>query len=259
MKQITLLDGTLMNQDDLIANCYSDEFYYGYLGQNALSSSSIKMLLDSPKTYKYVTKYSKPETQALRDGSLFHTMLLEPEKLNSYVFVDVQSKNTNKYKEAKEYHSDVYTKKEKQDAERLVDAIYKNKNAVELLSKASFEVPMVDNLFEFPFRAKADILKNSSGIVDLKTTTDVRGFDLSAKKYRYDVQVYIYCNLFNVHYTDWRFLCIDKGSLDIGIFEVSKEFYERGEQLTKIGIQYYKEFIEDKDYDLNNYCIYGKL
>ena len=33
-----------------------DSFYYGYLGKTALSSSSIKLLLDSPKKYKYVTR-----------------------------------------------------------------------------------------------------------------------------------------------------------------------------------------------------------
>ena len=54
---IRLLDDTDHHVDDLLENMMSDDFYYGYLGKNALSSSSIKLLLDSLKTYHYVTKY----------------------------------------------------------------------------------------------------------------------------------------------------------------------------------------------------------
>ena len=98
---IKLLNGKIENKQEVIDNMYSDDYYYGYLGKNALSSSSIKLLLDSAKTYLYINKYGQKETQPLRDGHLFHTMILEPEKINDIVFVDVQSKNTNKFKEAK--------------------------------------------------------------------------------------------------------------------------------------------------------------
>ena len=44
----------------------NDDFYYGELNHLALSSSSIKLLLSSPKTYRNVLKYGNPESQALR-------------------------------------------------------------------------------------------------------------------------------------------------------------------------------------------------
>jgi hypothetical protein len=50
-------------------------------------------------------------------------MMLEPEKIDDVVFVDVQSKNTKKFKEAKLEYPDVFTMKEKNDSERLVDAM----------------------------------------------------------------------------------------------------------------------------------------
>ena len=59
---------------------YDDEFYYGDLAKLVLSSSSLKLLLSSPKTYKFVTQYGSPESQALRDGKLVHLSILEPEK-----------------------------------------------------------------------------------------------------------------------------------------------------------------------------------
>ena len=39
---IKLLDGKVEDKQEVIDNMYSDDYYYGYLGKNALSSSSIK-------------------------------------------------------------------------------------------------------------------------------------------------------------------------------------------------------------------------
>jgi len=50
-EQITLLDGKSWKIKEIISKMYDDSFYYGYLGKTALSSSSAKKLLDSPKSY----------------------------------------------------------------------------------------------------------------------------------------------------------------------------------------------------------------
>ena len=100
---ITTFDNKQWSKEELLANMYDDSFYYGYLGQNALSSSTIKTLLSSPKTYYFTKKYGSGETQALRDGKLFHTMILEPHKLNDLVIVDVATKAGKEYKLAKEH------------------------------------------------------------------------------------------------------------------------------------------------------------
>ena len=46
---IKLLNGETFREDEILELMKSDDFYYGYLGKAALSSSSIKLLLDSPK------------------------------------------------------------------------------------------------------------------------------------------------------------------------------------------------------------------
>ena len=69
-----------------------DNFYYGDLARLVLSSSSLKLLLSSPKTYKFVTEYGSPETQPLRDGRLVHLSILEPDKFQEQIFVNVSSK-----------------------------------------------------------------------------------------------------------------------------------------------------------------------
>ena len=255
--KIKTFDNKLWDKQELIDNMYNDEFYYGYLGKQALSSSSLKMVLSSPKTYKYVTKYGQSETQPLRDGKLFHTMILEPHKIDELTIVDVATKAGKAYKEAKAKGLEVYTTNEIKAAERLADAILRNDEAVHYMSKAQFEIPEIAMIDGIPFRAKADILKDNQ-IVDLKTTTGLNEFRYSADKYSYDLQAYLYREMFKVD--EFVFVCIDKGSLDIGIFECSDEFYEKGKRKLEQGIANYKYFFgEDSDVDLNQYVLRGVL
>ena len=136
-----------------------DDFYYGELNTLALSSSSLKLLLSSPKTYKYVTKYGNPETQPLRDGRLVHQAILEPQKFSEQVFVNVSSKNTKTYKEAREKYGEVYTRSEKENAEKIADAFFKNEHALKYITDCKFEIPQIGMVQGFPFRGKADVLK----------------------------------------------------------------------------------------------------
>jgi hypothetical protein len=253
---IKTFDNKIWDKQELLDNMYEDDFYYNYLGKNALSSSSLKMLIQSPKTYKYVTKYGSGESQALRDGKLFHTMILEPHKIDDLVIVDVATKAGKAYKEAKEQGLEVYTSKELKDAERLADALLRNDEAVSYMNKAEFEVPAIAMIDGIPFRAKADILKGNT-IVDLKTTTGLNEFRYSASKYSYDLQAYLYREMFGVD--NFVFVAIDKGSLDIGIFECSDEFYESGKRKLEQGIANYKYFFGEEEVDLNQYVLRGVL
>ena len=123
-------------------------------------------------------KYGSSSSQALRDGWLMHTCVLEPDVFEKQIFVDVQSKNTKKYKDAVAEHGKVFTMKEKNDAERLADALLRNEMVLEKLNNSDFEVAEIDEIsfdggFKFPFRAKADILGNNSTMYDLKSTSNI--------------------------------------------------------------------------------------
>ena len=253
---IKLLNGETFRDDEILELMKDDDFYYGYLGKAALSSSSIKLLLDSPKKYKYVTEYGQKESSALSAGWLFHTAILEPEVFNSQIFVDVQSKNTKAYKLAKEEHERVFTIKEKKDAERLADAFLRNEHALQLITDCEFEVPAIGMVQGYPFRGKADVL--GRGIVDLKTCSDIKGFKYQSYKYGYDVQVYLYCELFNKPYEEFKFAAIDKGSLDIGIYDVSEEFYNSGKEKVTRALETFETFFINGA-DLDSYCIKGTL
>jgi hypothetical protein len=253
---ITTFDNKQWKKEELLANMYDDSFYYGYLGQNALSSSSIKTLISSPKTYYFTKKYGSGETQALRDGKLFHTMILEPEKLDDIIFVDAATKASKEYKLAKETGKEVYTKSEKKAAERLCDALLRNEAVKEYLTNAEFEMPQIAMIDGIPIRAKADIIKGNT-IIDLKTTTGIKDFRYSADKYSYDLQAWLYREMFGVE--NFIFIAIDKGSLDIAIFECSDEFYEKGKQKFEQGVSNYKYFFQTEGVDLDQYVLRGVL
>ena len=76
MKIIELLDGSTWDMETILAKMQDDSFYYGNLSKNALSSSACKLLLTSPKTYHYVTKYGSEDSDAFAVGRLVHQIWL---------------------------------------------------------------------------------------------------------------------------------------------------------------------------------------
>ena len=254
---ITLLNGEHWGKEEIIAQMYDDTFYYGHLGKHALSSSSLKMILKSPKTYRNVTKYGDPnsDSPALAAGKLVHWMILEPHKVDKLHFVDASTKNTNKYKDAKAEYGEVFLTKERSAAERLADAVLRNEAALKLLTKSELEVPAIDMIEGLPFRGKADIIQGDT-IIDLKSTADLNSFRYSCDKYSYDLQAWLYLKLFNKD--KFIFLVIDKASTDIGIFDVSKEFLARGENKFRQAVDNYKYFFQDEN-DLDQYVMRGIL
>ena len=255
---ITLLNGEVWGKEEILAQMYDDTFYYGHLGKHALSSSSLKMILKSPKTYRNVIKYGDPngDSPALAAGKLAHWMVLEPHKIDELHFVDASTKNTKIYKEAKEQYGEVFLTKERSAAERLTDAIFRNEAALQLLTDSEFEVPEIAMLNGLPFRGKADIIQGDT-IIDYKTTgSELSSFKWSADKYGYDLQAYMYLRLFNKK--KFTFLVIDKASTDIGIFETTDDFIAKGEQKFIQAVDNYKYFFQDGN-DLDQYVMRGIL
>ena len=252
-KQIKLLDGKYYDKTELLSKMLDDEFYYGFMNTFAFSSSSTKLLLESPKTYYNVMKYGSSTSQAMRDGLLFHLMILEPEVFDKKIFVDVQSKNTKKYKLAKEEHGEVYTLKEKNDAERLADAFYRNEPAMQMMKNCKNETPAVGLIQGKPYRAKADLL-HKDYICDIKTTNNIKNFEHSSYNFHYDVQAYIYTELFNQ--PNFRFIVVDKGSRDIGISPpVSKDFIQSGRDKVAYALNIYEQYFETEEVELDDYYI----
>lgn len=255
---ITLLNGDVWEESELLEHMQDDSFYYGYCSKAMFSSSKVKTMAKSPKSFYYIDKYKQNE-QPLRDGWLFHAAILEPHVFDAQIFCETQTKGV-KFKELESYHGkgNVYTQKEKTDAERLARAFTVNQSAMGRLRNSKFEVPMCGVIDDIPFRGKADIVTDTGKIVDLKTCQNISNFRKDAYSLCYDVQTYIYSQLWDIKYDKFEFIAIDKKSLDIGIYRCSKEFYESGKTKVTNVLTAYKNHIQNKEPEevtefINNY------
>ena len=260
--EIKLLNGEKWDSKDLLSKMDDDSFYYGYLnGEKALSSSSIKKLLESPKAFNKSLRV--PATgQALRDGRLVHLSVLEPHKLDELIVVD-GTKAKKEFKDKTLEFGDhlVYTQSELNNAYWVAEAVKNNRDASFLLADCDYELSGIDVIGDIPFRAKADaITKDRNVIIDLKTTSGgVSEFKWSAKKYKYGLQAWLYKEIFGAD--EFIFLVVDKLTKDIGIFECSDSFLSQGQDDVARGIEIYKEYIANPKSKqlIDNYVVRGIL
>jgi len=268
----TLLNGEIVDRNELITKMSDDNFYYNECGTDKiLSYSSMKHLLKSPKWFEYKRRNPDPETQALRDGNLVHTEILEPQKYQLFQFIDVSTKNTNKWKLAVEKFGKAYTftMKEKYMNNRIASAFLQNDRCVSFMQGADVEVPMLKSFNDIPVRGKADIYKPGQYVADVKTTSDglkdvqlksgdvVNQFKFTIEKYDYDLQAYLYTQLFDV--PDFYWLVIDKSTTDIGVFRASEQTLESGKLKLEAALQIYEAFFIDDLIDLSQYYKEGDL
>jgi len=188
----------------------NDEDYYGEFGKQFLSNSNIRSLLKDPLSF------NQPITNNpnLIIGSYFHTLILEPDKLERIKIIDASTRNTTKYKELSEGEM-CLLQHEADSIQLLRDTVMENKIARDLIQDidVEYEVPGILELSGEWWKLKADIKNNTQSlVVDLKTTSDIDKFRYSAKEYNYDSQAYIYSTYFNM---DMVFIAIDKKSRKI--------------------------------------------
>ena len=94
---IITLDNEMHDRHELTQKAIQDSFYYGYLAKACLSSSAISQLLKSP--LEYLNQINLPtESDALAQGYLFHASILEEDKFNECLFLDVKTKASKEYK-----------------------------------------------------------------------------------------------------------------------------------------------------------------
>ena len=120
-------------------------------------------------------------------------------------------------------------------------------------SQNKYEQPGIINMFNNNWKGKADIVNHEEKLViDLKTTADIDKFQWSASKFNYDSQAYIYSKLFGY---EFLFIVIDKNTHQIGMFDCSPQFYERGEEKVRKASEAYDLFYKTKDFDPKQYFI----
>jgi hypothetical protein len=235
---------------EILKKLDDDEHYYGDFGRQYLSNSDIRSLIRDPMSFK------KPiiGNPNLIKGGYFHTLVLEPDKLEQYKIIEAASRNSKVYKELSGGEM-CLLQKEADELELLRDKLMANNLCKELIQDidVEYEVPGVLELAGEWWKLKADIKNNTQQlVVDLKTTSNIDKFSFSAREYNYDSQAYIYSTYFNM---DMVFIAIDKLSGKIGIFDCSPQFLERGKDKVEQAVEQYRLFYKNKDFDPAQYCV----
>jgi len=246
-----------MDKAKILKKLKNDEDYYGKFGKQFLSNSDISKLLDDPLNLHKPYKASP----AFLIGGYFHTCILEPDKLDKYKVVKSSTRNTKAYKDVAggelcllQHEVDMIElmREKVMDNDICRDLIQGSINPISK-ARVEYEVPMVTELFGQTWKGKADIVNHEEKlIIDLKTTADISKFQYSANKYNYDSQAYIYSKLFGY---EFLFIVIDKSTHQIGMFDCSPKFYERGEDKVRRAAEAYDLFYKTKDFDPKQYFI----
>ena len=245
----------MTSKEKILKRLKIDEDYYGEFGNQFLSNSHVGRLLKDPLN---VFKPSKP-SPAFLVGGYFHTCILEPDKLEKFKVVKASTRNTKAYKDVAggelcllEHEVDMI--------ELMREKVMDNDICRDLIlgstlfnAPVEYEVPMIKEMFGQTWKGKADIVNHDEKlIIDLKTTADISKFQYSANKYNYDSQAYIYSKLFGY---EFLFIVIDKNTHQIGMFDCSPKFYERGEDKVRRAAEAYDLFYKTEEFDPKQYFI----
>mgnify|MGYP003647989899 FL=1 len=226
---------------EAIEKLRDDSNYYGAYGKQYLSNSDIGSLLTNPREYGVST----PDNANFAKGRLFHQLILEPEKAESWVFVDVSSRNTKAYKDFVEASGEDFAllTKEADEIKSLVTVMMGNMDFYDEIRHEGneYELPAVGEIEGLMWKGKADIV-HPNMLIDIKTTSNIGDFKWSARKYNYDSQAYIYQQLFGKPLV---FFVIDKTSGMLGIFRPTEEFIKGGHEKVKRAVAVYHRFFGD--------------
>ena len=239
-----------MNKEKILQRLCNDEDYYGEFGNQFLSNSHVGKLLKDPLR---AFEPSKP-SPAFLVGGYFHTCILDPDKLEKFKVVKSTTRNTKAYKDVAGGEL-CLLQHEVDTIELMRDKVMANDICKDLIvnSQTEYEKPGIINMFNNNWKGKADIVNHEEKLViDLKTTGDIDKFQWSASKFNYDSQAYIYSKLFGY---EFLFIVIDKNTHQIGMFDCSPQFYERGEEKVRKASEAYDLFYKTKDFDPKQYFI----
>ena len=239
-----------MKKQEVLKALQDDTNYYGDFGKKYLSNSDISTLLGNPLA---LGQASQPNP-AFLVGGYFHTAILEPDKLKNFKIVEATTRNTKAYKEISGGEM-CLLKHEVDQIELMTEKMLDNEVCRDLIRSGNvkYEQPEITELEGQMWKGKADIVNHDEKlIIDLKTTADITKFKYSASKYNYDSQAYIYSKLFGY---EMLFIAIDKNTHQIGIFDCSPEFYERGKDKVQRAVQAYELFYKSEDFDPKQYFL----
>lgn len=219
-----------------------------------LSSSNLKMLLDSPAEFhrsKILGLGSKQSTAAMDLGTYVHTLVLEPENLEAEVAVWTgwrkQGKEFDAFKEANKGKL-IISKPQQHNGLMLAKTVEACPPALQLLTGGVPELSLASNLLGVPVKMRADYINaDQSYIVDLKTSRypiDSDIFRNTVKQLGYDLSAALYCDIaHNIYGKLFQFfwVVISKEDRAAVVYHASSKTLTEGAALVNKALVMYKK------------------
>lgn len=265
----------------------------GYLSYSALKYASDGSRQQDMKLFElYMRGLLKKKSDALSFGSLYDTLLLEPEKLTERFFVlydtevkerldEIHSsyKNPRASKKWKDEYSEWYNKEmESAEGKEIVDEDMMNQaesmimrlDESEVLDMSTGEVNPVrrylsgktqyeinDWIEDIPVRGFLDV-HGGDFISDSKTTRDLYGFRYDVNKYDYDIQAYIYTKVENC--SDFYWVAQTKSvPYTCAVYKATPTTISRGEYKFWSAIENIRKWLNSPEKDTNTFAIYSEI
>lgn len=200
MLKLELTDSTSLVRAGIVPGISIEEYHSG-LG---VSKSQLDQLAKSPAHYLASLTTPRKETPAMRIGSIFHGMVLEPERVKIAVapVCDKRTKDGKATWEAfclENAGAEIVTADEGEMLNGMVASVKAHPAASALLSGAGIAEGSCwwyDDQSGELCRCRPDFYRSDGIIVDLKTTEDasLEGFTKSVAKYNYHIQAAMYAD-----------------------------------------------------------------
>lgn len=221
-----------------------------------LSSSMLKLLLKDPQRFyrEWVLGERNDEyNPAFVEGSLTHTLCLEPHKLAEYAIFEGARRYGRAFDEflAKNQDRTIVTATQLEKAQRYSQACLSHPTASELLTGGIAEHTMSGTLLDIPVKARADYINEAKGyIVDVKTSRLLNDIDLfkgTCKEFGYDLSAALYCAIASQVYGkpfDFYWIVISKDSLACEVYKASSKTLREGTIAYTAAIALYKQCMQ---------------
>ena len=255
-----------------------------YRAIEALGSTDIKVLLENPYLFKNGVR--KEPTDNLILGSVIHTLILEPQKLESeYIIMPELNLRTNADKaikaeleaEAKATNKTLVKAEIYNQAEAVAKSFLNSPLSSLLRGKVKAEASFFGKIDGVKVKARPDlIIEDKKLIIDFKTTStngggSADGFAKMAANFSYYIQAALYLEI--TQYKDFYFIVLEtQEPFMVGCYKLDSEALEFGKSEIHRAIEIYKnienykqplylnnlDFSKVQEINLPSWCYYKR-
>lgn len=235
-----------------------------YHSSAGISKHGLDLIRKAPALYQHKKANPEEPTPAMRWGTLAHTAILEPDKMDEETFILPAC--DRRTKEGKEIYAQamreaagrtIITLEEAQQLDDMRDAFYAEKacrNAVQNIEHIEASLYWIDPFQDVQCRARMDAIRKDGIVIDYKTTQDAtpKAFLRTVLSFRYHVQAAFYLDaLKTVTGQDGTFLLIAQEKTPpylSCVYVVGDDLIEQGRKEYREDLAAYKTCFDTGDW-----------